>query len=144
MKDRDAESRFETIFQNARELQFEDGIETEFSREMIALVKAYGPMSRDILARLFEDKRMSPEVLSEALRWLGRMDDERSYETRLWLLERGLTSPAALVRDGATLGLASMDDPRAIPYLSDAIHSEKLTELRKDMGQVLAQLKNNR
>ena len=142
--DEEAESRFESLFRSARESHFEDGMESQFSRYLTSLVQAYGPISKDILARLFEDRRISPEVLSEALRWLGRMEDQPTYGARLWLLEKGLTSPDASVRDGATLGLASMDDPRAIPYLERAIQAEKMTELRHDMEEVLGQLKNGR
>lgn len=144
MTDQEAELRFESLFRSARESHFEDGMESEFSRYLISLVQAYGPVSKDILARLIEDRTISPEVLSEALRWLGRMEGESTYEARLWLLEKGLNSPDATVRDGAALGLASMDDPRAIPYLEAAIQAEKLTDLRHDMEEVLDQLKNGR
>jgi hypothetical protein len=140
LSDREAESRFESLFRSSGELNFEDGIETEFSKRLTALVRSYGPLSKDILAGLFEDKTVSPEAQSEALRWLGRMEDQQSRETRLWLLERSLNSPAPIVRDGAILGLASMDDPRAIRYLRIAIEKEKLPELRSDMLEVLDQL----
>jgi hypothetical protein len=46
------------------------------------------------------------------------------------------------VRDGATLGLASLNDPQAITPLKQAIEREQIGELREDMQQVLDQLEN--
>lgn len=135
-----AEARFKTIFRRGREERFEDGMESEFSKELESLIRAYGPSSREVLARLLEDDRVSARVWGEAMRCLGRFDDPGSYEARLWVIEKGLTSGSALVRDGAALGLASMDDPSAIPYLQRAIDSETLGGLRADMQEVVSQL----
>jgi hypothetical protein len=70
------------------------------------------------------------------------MDHAPSYRFRLWLLERSLGSLKARIRDGAILGLSSLNDPHAISYLKLAIEQEKCSELRKDMEQVLAQLES--
>lgn len=137
-------SSFDSLFRSVRELRFEDGMESYFSEHLISLVRTYGPFSKDILAQIFEDSTISPEVLSEALRWLGRMEDQPSYEARLWLLERALNSSSPTVRDGASLGLASLDDPRAARYLQAAIESEQIPDLRRDMEDVLSQLTNGR
>jgi HEAT repeats len=142
--DQEAEQQFLSLFSSSVGLNFEDGMENPLSRGLTTLVTAYGPLSKDILAKLFEDKSVSPEVLSEALRWLGRMVDQQTYEARLWLIERALASPAPVVRDGAVLGLSSMDDPRAIRYLRLAAEREELPELRSDMLQVLDQLNSGR
>jgi hypothetical protein len=136
----DAEGRFRTAFQRSAEERFEDGMESEFSKELELLVKAYGPSSKDILSRLLEDDSVSAKAWGEAMRWLGRFDDRASHEARLWVLEKGLTAHSAFVRDGAALGLASMDDPSAIPYLQRAIDSEKVGGLREDLQEVLSQL----
>jgi hypothetical protein len=68
------------------------------------------------------------------------MEDLKSYEFRRWLLERSLTLPLGVVKDGAILGLASMDDKHAIPYLKEATENESSTEIKQDMEQVLEQL----
>jgi len=140
VRDEEAEAKFRSLFQRGSEQDFEDGMESEFSLELESLVKAYGPNSKPILTRLLEDASVSPYVWAEGLRCLGRLADAASHETRLWVLEKGLTSAIPIVRDGAALGLASMDDPSAIPYLQQAINSERIGELRKDMEQVLSQL----
>jgi hypothetical protein len=96
------------------------------------------------LSHLILAKDIDEEVASEALRWLGRMEDTKSYSKRLWLLERGLASPSPIIRDGAALGLASLDDRHAIPYLRLAVEREELDELRFNLGQVLDQLEDAR
>lgn len=135
-----AEAKFRAAFQRGREERFEDGMESGFSQELELLVRAYGPSSKELLARLLEDESVSDRVWGEAMRALGRVDDPISREARLWVLEQGLSSGSALVRDGAALGLASLDDPSAIPYLQRAIDSEMLGGLRADMKDVLLQL----
>lgn len=87
-------------------------------------------------------ERVAPEVGGEALRWLGRIDHAESYEYRRWLLERSLSLSSTRVRDGAILGLASMDDKHAIPYLKRAIEEEQCSELKADMESVLEQLES--
>src|SRR5262249_31116079 len=109
------------LFREAKEVAFEDGMETEFSKELIRLVKRHGKSAMEVVTALLVNDNFNAEVSSEALRWLGRMDHPSSYRDRLWLLERSLFSPSVLIRDGAALGLASLDDPHAIPYLRQAI-----------------------
>lgn len=139
-RNQDAEKRFRTAFQRGREERFEDGMESDFSNELESLVRTYGPNSKQILARLLEDKSISGRVWGEAMRCLGRLDDSGSYGARLWVLEKGLSSDSELIRDGAALGLASMDDLNAIPYLERAVRSETFGSLRSDMQDVLSQL----
>lgn len=142
-RNRDAEARFEAVFQRGSQQRFEDGMESEFSRELESLAKTYGVQSKDILTRLLEDEHLPAAVRAEAMRWISRVENILSHETRLWLLEKGLSSSSAAVRDGAALGLASMDDPSAIPYLERAVNAESVEELRRDLEQVLSQLKTH-
>ena len=132
----------EALFEAGRDKVFEDGMESEFSKALIFLVKAHGNAAMEVLAYLITYEKVNAEVASEALRWLGRLDHPPSYRYRRWLLERSLLGSSTLVRDGAALGLASLDDPHAIPYLKQAIQQEKLEELRKDLELVRVQLEN--
>jgi hypothetical protein len=135
-----AEARFKAAFRKGREERFEDGMESDFSNELESLVRTYGPNSKQILARLLEDRSISDRVWGEAMRCLGRLEDPGSHGERLWVLEKGLSSDSEFIRDGAALGLASLDDLSAIPYLERAIESEALGALRSDMQEVLSQL----
>jgi len=130
------------LFEAAKEQDFEDGMESEFSKGLISLIKKYGNAVMEVISDLIIHEGVNAAVASEALRWLGRMDHPTSYYFRLWLLERSLRCSSAMVRDGAALGIASLDDTHAIPYLKQAILRENYAELREDMEQVLVQLEN--
>ena len=132
------------LFEAAKDQHFEDGMESEFSRELTTLIAAYGNMTVQELAYLVLSEKVNAEVASEALRWLGNMPHGASCHFRLWLLERSLLCSSPMVRDGAILGLASLDDPRAIPYIKRAIEPEQCEALRKNMEQVLVQLERGR
>ena len=131
-----------SLFKASDEQNFEDGMETEFSKKLICLIKEYADEAIEIITGIIIYERVNSEVATEALRWLGNIDHAPSYRFRLWLLERSLSCSKARIRDGAILGLSSLNDPHAISYLKLAIEQEKCTELRKDMEQVLAQLES--
>ena len=141
-RDRNAETRFEAAFQRASEELFEDGMESVFTSELQSLVEVYGLESAAILTRLLETKHLSAEVWAEAMRWIGRVESAIPRESRLWLLEKGLSSASPSVRDGAIVGLAWMNEPSARPYLERALDVEPSEELRRDIKQVLSQIKN--
>jgi len=136
------EKKASALFISAREQIFEDGMESGFSREIAALISSHGRAAMEVIIPLLLSDWLNPEVTSEALRVVGRIHHPPTYRDRLWLLERGLYSPSARVRDGATLGLAYLDDPIAITPLKYAIERESVPELRQDMEQVLAQLED--
>lgn len=132
---------------NAREVfdigintTFHDGIETEFSKALIEYIKQNGNYGVLEIYHLINTKTVPEYVIDEALRWIGRIDDPKTYKQRLRLLHKCLQYPNPLVRDGAILGLASMDDPKSITYLRLAIDREYSPELKQDMKQVLKQL----
>lgn len=137
------EQQIDTLFEEAIDQDFEDGMESRFSRELLSLVRKYGDFAVNEINYLINYKSINSEVAAEALLWLGDMDHPATYEYRLWLLERSLGSSSSRVRDRAALGLASMADPHAIPYIKEAVDRETCTELRKDIAQVLAELEAN-
>lgn len=132
----------EAIFWTAKGEVFEDGMESEFSRKLSYFVKKYSADALEAITCLIVYEKVDSEIAGEALRWLGRVDHAESYEYRRWLLERSLSLSSTRVRDGAILGLASMDDRRAIPYLKIAIKKEQCSELKADMESVLEQLES--
>ncbi len=132
------------LFEKARDEFFEDGMESVFSRKLVSLVQEYGNAAVEAIASLTFEGKANAEVAAEGLRWLGHMDHPSSYDSRRRLLEKSLFSSSARIRDGAALGLASLDDPAAIPNLGKAIEREPHAELREDLEQVLAQLEATR
>lgn len=138
------DQRIRTLFKTAKEESFEDGMESQFSKALMDLVKKYGNAAVGVISQLIIDEMVHDEVASEALRWLGRINHPLSYRARLQLLERSLSCSSARVRDGAALGLASLDDPHAMTYLKQAIERERHAALKDDMKQVLTQLEGTR
>ena len=136
----DMESSIEALLDEAREQFFEDGVENEFSRGLLRLIHGFGNPAVAVLTRLILAENVNVEVAGEALRWLGRTEHPQSYQTRRWLLESALRCSSAQIRDSAALGLASLGDRHAIPYLQDAIARESSHELRLDMTRTLAEL----
>jgi hypothetical protein len=141
--DRLAEREFRFAFLRAVDERFEDGMESQFSRELDSLVRKYGAGSIDVLGVLLQDLSISSAVQAEALRWVGRAEGAISHSAGLSLLRTGLSSGSALVRDSAALGMAAMDDPAAIPLLERAVEVERNSELRADMRQVLEELRGS-
>lgn len=136
--------QFETLFAAAKDEFFHDGVESEFSKTLLLRVDQYGDVAVEILTPLIMGGNANAAVASEALRWMGRIDDQSTHLSRYRLLEQALKSGSAWIRDGAILGLASMDDPAAIAAIKQAIDSEPIEELRHEMEQVLAQLESTR
>ncbi|MCK4296646.1 MAG: HEAT repeat domain-containing protein [Candidatus Marinimicrobia bacterium] len=133
----------ESLFELANEEEFEDGMESEFSRKLISFIIEHGNNSIEALVPILISEKANAEIISEALRWIGRIEHLETESLRLWLLEYCLLCPSPSVRDGATLGLASMNDPSAIIFLKVAIDKESINELREDMKQVLSQLETS-
>ena len=135
------ENRINTLFKAAVKQDFEDGMESEFSRELLTLIRKYSSFAIAEIAYLITRERINSEVSAEALLWLGDMDHPATYKYRLWLLEKSISHSSARVRDRAILGLSFMADPHAIPYIEKAIDQEKCSDLFKYMEHVLKELK---
>ena len=131
---------FIDLLQHTRDEIFEDGMESPFSRELLYNIARFGNEGVEILTELILSEQANPEVTSEALRWMGSMDDPSTHRSRLSLLERSLRSFFPKIRDAAILGIAFLNDPAAIPALELALRTEPVEELRQDMAQVLEDL----
>ena len=131
------------LCEQARNEHFEDGMESEFSRNLMSMIQKVGSGVVEDLAVLILSDQINPEVASEALRWIGHIEHPSSYTRRLWLLETSLFRSSARIRDGALLGLSFLDDAHAVSYLERAVERERIEELKGDMKQVLEQLENS-
>ena len=120
---------------------FHDGMESQFSRELTFHIENYGNNAISKLEDLIIGDKIDPEIAAEALRWIGRNTDKSTHDKRLQLLGNSLTCSSPLVREGALLGLAALDDSAAIPFIEKAISIEPFFELQHDMSVVAEQLK---
>jgi hypothetical protein len=133
--------QFQNLFVAAHEERFEDGMESHFSHHILALLNQYGTPAFVELGNLILRSNINIEAAAEACRWVGRIENPATHGTRRALLEGVLLGAQyARIRDGAALGLASLDDPISIPVLQKAIEHETVPELRHDLQQVLNQL----
>ena len=131
------------LFELANDMEFEDGYESLFSRSLFSFIEKYGKQAIEEISHIFINKKINPEIISEALRWIGRMEHSQTFANRRQLLEQCLFSPSPYIRDGALLGIASMNDRNSIHSLKLAIVAEKISELYDDMKQVLFQLESD-
>lgn len=130
----------EALFESAKAQYFEDGMHTPFSRQLLEIVQQHGRAATEVIADLIVRGQADEEVASEALRWLGLMGRDGTHEYRLWLLENCLLCRSVKVRHGAVLGLAFLDDPRAVVHLQHAAQRESRKWLRERMERVINQL----
>jgi hypothetical protein len=120
--------------------EIEDGMTAALGETISNLVRLHGSKDIEQLKDLIRSNNLSPSLADHTLRWLGRIKDSTSFDSRLGVLCENLRSKSPVVRDGASLGLAALGSPKAIPHLQKAIQQEKLPGLRADMEQVLREL----
>lgn len=119
---------------------FHDGQETDFSRQLIALLERTGSAGLNAIADYIFSGSRNPDVVSEALRRLGETADTIARREKFGILQQSLKDVSPKIRDGAILGFAALDDPRARGILTKADATEILPELKRLIGDVIAQL----
>jgi hypothetical protein len=122
--------------------EIEDGMTAALGEKILNLIQLHGATAIERLKDLIISGELSPLVASHTLRWLGRIKDSASFDSRLKVLCENLRSKSPVIRDGASLGLAALGATKAISFLQEAINREKLPGLRADMEQVLRELQN--
>ncbi len=129
------------VFAGARYESFEDGVETDFSRNIVRLVERHPSEAIRALQDLISRNKLDPRLVAEIFRWLGEMEHSISFTKRRALLENNLRHRSPYIRDGAIVGLAYMDDPLSIDALTEALQNEPIPELREYINETLEQLK---
>lgn len=123
---------------------FQDGVESEFSRTLLQMIRQHGRDALDAITEYLFSGKAKPDVASETLRRVADVNSESTLSHRWHLLQHSLKSQSPKVRDGAILGFATLDDPRATSLLTDARNAEQIHELQVLIDQVLTQLGRNR
>lgn len=128
------------LFERGASEFFQDGMHSEFSRALLLLIGQQGRPAIRAIAEYASSRSPKADVMSEALRWIAEVKDPSTLLDRWYVLQRGIKSASPKVRDGAIVGFASLDDPRARTVLEEAKRSEQIAELRRLMEQVIDQL----
>ncbi len=134
---------FENIwesFRTARAEDLEDAMDSQFESDLRRQIKAHGNEAIRAMANLIVGNLTNTTVSAHALKVLGRLHDSRTHMFRRWLLVRALGCRNAHLRDASGLGLASLDDPKAIPAVREALLSESIPMVREGLELVLEQL----
>jgi len=138
--DAELPARFEAMFAAAEEETFADGMDSDFSRNLHAIVRRYGRVAIHAMTIMMRSERLNAEVGGEALRQIGSIVDTQSHHSRLALLMGALESPDPRLRDAASIGMANLDDPTAIECIRRVIGQEASPQLRHNLQLVLDQL----
>jgi hypothetical protein len=132
------------LFEQGASEFFRDGVDSDFSRQLLRTLADHGRSGFQAIADYVFSGQAKPDVVSESLRWIADFDDASTLPQRWAILRRTLTDRSPRVRDGAILGFATLDDPRARPFLLEAKNLEQIGELRVLIDQVVAQLNRPR
>ncbi len=118
-------------------------MDNAFSDGLEELIERCGASALQEIENIVLDEKVNPAIAMEALQYIGNTDSACWHSARREMLERCLLkSRSAWIRDGAGLGLASLDAPRSIPVLKIAIAQETCEALKLDLGLVLEQLQD--
>ena len=138
----DVSLQIRQAFRSAEEEEFEDGIESAFSKTLTALIMTHGNFAADIMIDLILS-RASPHVAAEAIGCLGRIEHAETHQRRMELLHKSLRSTSIIVRDAAMLGVGDIADPESISALEQAMKAETCVELKRDMEETVIALKES-
>jgi hypothetical protein len=133
------EDAIATIFNIDPMPDFEDGMNNAFSDGIEDIVRLFGDEGVKELRDVFWNTQ-NLSCIGEALRRFGLIRNETTLDERLQTLVSLLKHRSPVVRDGAMIGLAYLDDLRAIGAIEEAIRLEPVPVLRRDMGAILDQL----
>ncbi|MDE2748338.1 MAG: hypothetical protein OXI34_05200 [Chloroflexota bacterium] len=132
----------ERLFSLATFIDLEPGMANEFSDGLEQVVERHGTKALDAIKRMILDEETASSIAMEALKYIGNADSVSWHDERRLMLEDCLRrSHSAWVRDGAGLGLSSLDNPRSIPAIERAVTNESSKALKEDLELVLKQLK---
>ena len=131
------------LFSLAAFIDLEPGMTNEFSEGLEDAIERFGEHALNAIEDLVLDNKTRSSIAMEALQYVGHAESGTFLNARRKMLELCLReSESAWVRDGAGLGIASLDDPKSIPALEKAILNETSGALKEDLTLVLHQLRD--
>jgi hypothetical protein len=136
--------RVKDLFEKGASEFFHDGVESQFARTLLTMLRSHGNAFLTALSEYLFSDEGKPEVVAEALRWIAEFGSPETFAKRWSILRHSLKSSSPVVRDGAVLGFASIDDPRGRSLLLEARNLEQIKELQLLIEHVAARLSRPR
>lgn len=131
---------FQQLCSAAKMEVFEYGMESDYSRKLAQFIDEFQGLAIETIADFLSNNKVDEEVAAETLRQMGHSEHTPTHIARQSLLVSSLTNRSLMVRDGAILGLASMDDPVVIPLVEQAVKTEPDPVICHNMKDLLIQL----
>lgn len=124
------------------DIEFEQGMENEFTRALESMVLNYGDLSIEMLNEAIRQGDTGEDLISEIAQYLGTIINEKTNFKRRLLLIDLLMSSSNVIRYGAIIGLEMLNDSRAINDIETAIHNEDFKPLQIEMMEILDVLRS--
>jgi hypothetical protein len=102
-----------SLFRSAYKKDLELGEESRFFAQLSSLLDSFGRAGVEMLHDFIVAGKVSEELAWQTLIFVGEVEHQATRPYRLELLSRSLSSKSHWIRDGATLGLAAVDDVAA-------------------------------
>ncbi len=129
------------VFALAAGEDFEDGVETEFSRQVEGFVKQYDIAGVKLIGDALARGLFPEQYLAEALLWIGDMEHEATRNERRELLESALDSESVFIFDASVSALSYLGDPSCIPLLEKKLEEESFQPIRVNIENTLSYLR---
>jgi hypothetical protein len=136
-------SKLEEEFSNLIYFEAENKFNDEdltFREGLFSLLSEYGVTFILLFLSNLEAQVIESSVAVKTIKLLGSIRDQKTRKYRLWLLERLLNNPSKFIRNSAVIGLASINDTLAIPFLVNAFNTETSEILKGTIKKVIHQL----
>lgn len=119
------------------DIEFEQGMENDFTRALEKMVLNYSVLAIDMLSDAINQRKFNEDLISEIAQYLGIIIDEATNFKRRLLLLHLLEHDSNIVRYGAIIGLELLNDSKAINGIETAIQNEDFEPLQIEMMEIL-------
>jgi hypothetical protein len=133
-------SRLRSLIRSSSSENFESGYESRYRQQLREIFATYRLAFLDVLYENLKVLDLPSDLFAETFKFVSRLDDKESYQSRLLFLLPFLHHSSTLVRDAAGSALYYLGDPAAAPYFREAAKVEPNPALRSDFLEIAALL----
>lgn len=137
----DKESYFSKLLESLNLKSAPDNEVESIATIVVNQILRGGEIELALLITKINEKWFSIDLITAICDKFGRVDILEDKNLSLRILTALLHNPSAQIRDEAALGLALLDDKRAIPALEQSAEREKVSIVKEGFLEVVNQLK---